>query len=133
MLRRNTKAVGGIAHSVALGDETSVSQLPETVDGSRGPPDTHKDADINRLGDPVVRHGLTNKKLDAVDILGGCASLVVDVAGQSCLVERVANHHNSLDSIESVSSEGSESIGGCCGALRVSLQDDAAVRLARDN
>lgn len=86
---------------------------------------THKNTYIPRLTHPRLRHALTAERRQAIDILGGAAALVIDVARQAGLVRRVANQEHALDGVEGRAGQFGECVDGRRCALRVAFEDDA--------
>lgn len=88
---------------------------------------THVDANIQGLGNPVRWNTRGEPGRKAIDISGGRATVVVDIAGKARLVDWVADHKDTLHRIERGSSQFGESVGRSCGTLRVSFENEALV------
>lgn len=86
-----------------------------------------KDAHIERLGDPGAGDAGAESAREAVDVARRRAAIVVDVAGQSRLVCRVADQEDALDGGELGACELRHGVDGRLGALRVALEDEALV------
>lgn len=100
----DTLAVGSVANTIAVSADIKGSGEP-----TRG----------NAVGASVLR--------DTVNILGSGATVAVDIARQTALVQRVANEEDTLDSSVGGASQLGQSIDGGGSTLRVSLEDEAFV------
>ena len=90
----------------------------------------YKVADIQRFGDPRVRNTAKCSR-QTIDVLRGASPVGVDVAGKASSVHRVSNQEHALDGVEARIGRADlvERVGGCCGALRIPLKDEAVVRV----
>lgn len=89
--------------------------------------DTYLDANIQSLGHPVGRDTGASAGRETVDVLGGGAAVVVDVAGEAGLVVGVADEEDGLDGVEGGAGQLGEGVGGGGCALRVAFEDEAFV------
>ena len=93
---------------------------------------TYVVANVESLVDPVL--GDTTKSgFKAVDVLGRSTAIGVDVAGKTGTVFRVANEENTLDGVEARASQLRESVCGSSGTLRVTLKQNALIRVSLQN
>lgn len=88
--------------------------------------DTYVDADVQSLGDPVAWDA-TERCGEPVDVQSGCASVVVDVAGETGLVLGIPDEEDTFYSVEGSSGDLRHGVDGCGGTLGVSLEDEAFV------
>lgn len=92
---------------------------------SIGSVSTYVDANIPRLGDPVGWNASSEDGGESVDITSCSSAVVVHVASETRLVQRVANQEHGLDGIEGGSSEHGEGVDGSCSSLGVAFEDKA--------
>jgi hypothetical protein len=90
--------------------------------------ETYVVANIESLGDPVVGDPAKSVR-ETVDVLGGGATVGVDVAGKTGTVLRVADKENALHGREACTGQLGESVDSSCGSLRVALKEEALVRV----
>lgn len=85
-------------------------------------------AEVDRLRHPITGNPLL-VSLQPRSASSGLSAHGIDVASQVRLVLRVAQENDSLDSVESSTSELRHCIDGSSGTLRVALEDEAGVRV----
>jgi hypothetical protein len=92
---------------------------------------TYGSANIQSLRDETRRNAVGAVVLrDTVEVASGGAAIAVDIARQTGLVQGVTDEEDTLDSSALSAGKLDQRIDSCSGALRVSLKDEALVRVA---
>jgi len=98
-------------------DAIAVSGIANTVSES---------ANIHGLGHPSSRDAAKDGR-KTIDVLGGGATVGIDVAGKARAVLGVADEEDTLDGVHGGAGEAGHGVYGGGGALRVALEDKAHV------
>lgn len=116
VLSIDTTSIGGIADTISLfNTSVQISKDPMM------PSNTHQNADVQGLRDPVGRDARREPGRKTIDVSGRGTSIVINIAGQSSPVQWVADEEDALDSIKGSARESWHGVDGGCGSLRVAF------------
>ena len=129
MLLVDTTSMSSVTNTIALREAHQVSQDSRLV--PRCPTDvTYIDAHIQRLANPVTwdTTGPSKSTLaDSVDVASSGTAIVVHVACETGLVQRVTDEEDTLDGVEVGASQHGEGVDGGGRALGVAFEEEAFV------
>lgn len=94
---------------------------------------TYKDANIKRARDPVLGNTPSPKSLKPINILRRRSPIVINIARQPALMQRITNQKNSLDGIPSTPRQLRQRIHSRRSALGVTLQNEAFAGVGRQD
>ena len=83
-------------------------------------------AHIHGLGNPS-RGNTAKQSRKSIDVLGGGATVGIDIAGKAGAVLRVADEEDALDGVHGGAGEAGHGVHGGGSALGVALEDEAHV------